>query len=152
MYQEWPQLWRYFRSWGFQNCRPAPKAKYPRLPFDACAQPVGARPELGLSGGQTASSLRVTLWCDEAFLLCFPVIPSHTIHKASDDCSGISGGEQEAALSEPRCMLQGRGWLICAQGNDFHLVGGGHYLGVQVRYYQILKTNTKITLHTDVMM
>lgn len=44
--------------------------------------------------------------------LCFPVIPSHTVHKAFDDCSGISGGEQEAALSEPRvCMLQGRDWL-----------------------------------------
>lgn len=29
--------------------------------------------------------------------LSFPMTPSHTVHKASDDCSGILGGEQEAS-------------------------------------------------------
>lgn len=56
-------------------------------------------------------SLRVTLWCDEAFI-CFPMIPSHTIHKASD-------GAQESQ-EENKLLFQSFGCACCRAGaGDF---------------------------------
>ena len=71
----------------------------------------GLGQNFGLSGERTAS-LYMLLFGVMKPSLSFPMTPSHTVHKASDDCSGISGGEQETSLSEPQvCMLPGRDCL-----------------------------------------
>ena len=71
----------------------------------------GLGQNFGLSGERTAS-LYMLLFGVMKPSLSFPMTPSHTVHKASDDCSGISGGEQETSFSEPQvCMLPGRDCL-----------------------------------------
>lgn len=118
-------LWRYFRSWGFQNCRPAPKAKYPRLPFDACAQPVGARPELldCLVARLPLSTCYSLVWWSLPYVfpwsLHTPSIKPLTIAQESQE-------ENKKLLFQSlgcACCRAGAGWF-CAQGNNFHLVGG----------------------------
>lgn len=79
--------------------------------------------------------------------LSFPMTPSHTVHKASDDCSGILGGEQEA--SGLHAAGQGLAWF-CAQGPIFTWLVGTLFGGPS----KILSNlnSTKTAFHTDVMM
>ena len=49
----------------------------------------------------------------------------------------IAQESQEENKKPQVCMLQGRDWLDFVPRGQFSLGWWGHYLGVQVRYYQI---------------
>ena len=59
---------------------------------------------------------------------------------------------EKANLENKKLLFQNLGCACCWAGTSLILCPGGqfslgwweHYLGVQVRYYQILKTNTKV--------